>query len=203
MKTFVIDSENNITAFGAGETVLETEGAEKFKSKEELQQAAEAWQADRLVEIWNGIPGLKPIKKFTDRATAIARIWRAIQSLDGGAGQPTADVATELAVPGNKAARAMKGTRAKTAAKTSKSSRKAEAAGTVREGSKTAKILSLLRRPKGVTLKELINVTDWMAHSVRGFLSGAVGKKMGLTVESTKREDGDRVYKLCGAPHNL
>jgi hypothetical protein len=196
MKTFVIDSENSITVFGAGETGPETEGWERFKTKDELQLAAEAWPADRLVEIWNGIPGLKPIKKFTDRATAIARIWRAIQSLDGGAGQPTGDVATELAVPGNKAARAMKGTRAKTAAKTGKSSWRAKAAGTVREGSKTAKILGLLRQPKGVTLTELMKLTGWMAHSVRGFLSGAVGKKMGLTVESTKREDGDRVYKI-------
>ena len=72
----------------------------------------------------------------------------------------------------------------------------------MREGSKTAKILSLLRQPKGVTLKELMKLTGWMAHSVCGFLSGAVGKKMGLTVESTKREDGDRIYRLCGAPHN-
>jgi len=41
-----------------------------------------------------------------------------------------------------------------------------------------------------------MKLTGWMAHSVRGFLSGAVGKKMGLTVESTKREDGDRIYKI-------
>jgi hypothetical protein len=63
-------------------------------------------------------------------------------------------------------------------------------------GSKTGKILDLLKRPGGVTLKELMKATDWQAHSVRGFLSGTVGKKMGTPVESSKRANGERCYKL-------
>jgi len=43
-----------------------------------------AWPAARLIEVWNGIPGLTPVKKFTDRKSGVARIWKAIQSLDGG-----------------------------------------------------------------------------------------------------------------------
>jgi hypothetical protein len=66
---------------------------------------------------------------------------------------------------------------------------------TARHGSKTAKILDLLRRPGGVTLKELMKFTDWQAHSVRGFISGTVGKKMGISVESSLRTDGERVYR--------
>jgi hypothetical protein len=45
--------------------------------------------------------------------------------------------------------------------------------------------------PGGASLKELMKATDWQAHSVRGFLSGSVGKKMGLTVTSAKSEDGN------------
>jgi len=65
-----------------------------------------------------------------------------------------------------------------------------------RKGSKTAKILDLLKRPTGATLKDLMKTTGWLPHSVRGFLSGAVGKKMGLIVTSTKGEDGERTYSV-------
>ena len=65
-----------------------------------------------------------------------------------------------------------------------------------RPGSKTAKLLQLLERSGGATLHDLMKATDWQAHSVRGYLSGTLRKKMSLKVESTKREDGDRVYSL-------
>jgi hypothetical protein len=42
----------------------------------------------------------------------------------------------------------------------------------------------------------LMKATGWQAHSVRGFLSGTIGKKMGLTVISTKGEDGERSYSV-------
>jgi hypothetical protein len=66
-----------------------------------------------------------------------------------------------------------------------------------REGSKTAIILDLIRRPKGATLEELMAAAGWQAHSVRGMLSAVVTKKMGLKLQSTKREDGQRVYQLA------
>ena len=65
-----------------------------------------------------------------------------------------------------------------------------------RDGSKTAKVLDLLKRPGGVTANELMKATGWQPHSVRGFLSGTVGKKMGLAVTSTKGEDGERSYSI-------
>lgn len=67
-----------------------------------------------------------------------------------------------------------------------------------RAGSKTAKILDLLKRPGGATAKELMKATAWQPHSVRGFLSGTLGKKMGLTVASTKTKDGERHYSVKG-----
>jgi len=41
-----------------------------------------------------------------------------------------------------------------------------------------------------------MKATDWQAHSVRGFLSGTLGKKMGLTVASVKESDGGRTYSI-------
>src|SRR6266436_5705532 len=83
--------------------------------------------------------------------------------------------------------------KAKAAKKAPKGSRKAAGA---RDGSKTVKVLGLLKRPNGVTLKELMKATGWQPHSVRGFLSGAIRKKMGITVASTKAEDGERIYQV-------
>ena len=65
-----------------------------------------------------------------------------------------------------------------------------------RGGSKSAQILDLLKRPGGATSKELMKATGWLPHSVRGFLSGTVRKKRGLTVTSTKGEDGERTYSV-------
>jgi hypothetical protein len=72
----------------------------------------------------------------------------------------------------------------------------AKEASTPRPGSKGAKILDLIGRAKGATLAEIQKVTDWQAHSVRGFLSTAA-KKQGLKIESAKTEAGDRVYKIA------
>ena len=58
-------------------------------------------------------------------------------------------------------------------------------------------IIELLRRKEGATLGDLMKATGWQPHSVRGFLSAQVGKKLGLKLESTKREDGQRVYQLA------
>ncbi len=46
-----------------------------------------------------------------------------------------------------------------------------------------------------------MKATGWQPHSDRGFLSGTVGKKMGLTVTSTKGDDGERTYsvKACAS----
>jgi hypothetical protein len=75
-----------------------------------------------------------------------------------------------------------------------KAPKRAKTASGARDGSKTAKVLDLLKRPGGVTARELMKATGWQPHSVRGFLSGTVSKKMGLTVTSAKGEDGERTY---------
>ena len=65
-----------------------------------------------------------------------------------------------------------------------------------RDGSKAAQVLDLLKRPEGAKLAELMKATGWQAHSVRGFLSGTITKKMGLAVTSAKVEGGERSYSV-------
>ena len=65
-----------------------------------------------------------------------------------------------------------------------------------RDGSKKAEVLAMLARKGGCTLAEIMKATDWQAHTVRGFVSGTLGKKMGLTVTSAKNADGERTYSL-------
>ncbi len=63
-----------------------------------------------------------------------------------------------------------------------------------RENTKQAQVIALLKRPEGATLEQLVEATEWQAHSIRGFLS-LLGKKLGLAVESSKTESG-RIYRL-------
>ena len=88
-----------------------------------------------------------------------------------------------------------KGKAAKKASPTQKAPKAAQEKGT-RDGSKAAKVLALLKRPDGATLAELMKATGWQAHSVRGFLSGTVSKKLGLAVTSAKSEDSERTYSI-------
>jgi hypothetical protein len=91
--------------------------------------------------------------------------------------------------------KAKSGKKATPAKKAPKGAKKATGA---RDGSKASKVLELLNRPDGATAKELIKATGWQPHSIRGFLSGTVSKKMGMTVTSTKGEDGERTYSVKG-----
>jgi Protein of unknown function (DUF3489) len=102
----------------------------------------------------------------------------------------------EPRVASAKAKSGKKTTPARKPAKGAKSAKPAKTESGARQGSKTEHVLELLKRPNGATLQNLMKATGWQAHSVRGFLSGTVGKKMGLEVMSTKDESGERTYSL-------
>jgi Protein of unknown function (DUF3489) len=68
--------------------------------------------------------------------------------------------------------------------------------GAAKQGSKATAILDLLKRPTGATLKDLMKATGWQPHSVRGFLSGTLKKRMGTPLESFKSADGKRTYRV-------
>ncbi len=192
MKSFSIDRDNHTAAIAGSK---ETENA--FRSEAELYKLTAEWPVSRLVEIWNSIPGFTAVRKFTDRKTAVARIWKAIQKLESGDGAPAANVAASEPAEVNASAPSKKTTPAKHSAKAGKPARKPPSAAIVtRPGSKTAEVLGMLRHPKGATLRQLMQATGWQAHSVRGFISGTLGKKMHLPVISAKGDDGLRRYSL-------
>jgi integrase len=66
----------------------------------------------------------------------------------------------------------------------------------VRHGSKAAAILALLEQPGGATRGDIMRLTGWREHSVRGFISGVVMKRIGRKVHSAATEDGDRRYQI-------
>jgi Protein of unknown function (DUF3489) len=70
---------------------------------------------------------------------------------------------------------------------------------TPREGTKQALLISMLRRPDGATVEEVVEATGWQKHTVRGAISGALKKKLSLDVTSDKVEGRGRVYRIAGA----
>lgn len=68
---------------------------------------------------------------------------------------------------------------------------------TPRTGTKQAMLIEMLRRPDGATLDEISTTTGWQAHTVRGAMSGALGKKLGLVVTSEKDDVRGRVYRIA------
>jgi hypothetical protein len=83
MTTFTIDTDNNITAHGTPEEAAATAATpfDSFPSQKELAELVAAWPGERLVAIWNSLPGVTPVQKFKDRTTAATRIWKNIQEL--------------------------------------------------------------------------------------------------------------------------
>ena len=65
-----------------------------------------------------------------------------------------------------------------------------------RAGTKQAMLIALLQAPEGATMDAIMGATGWQSHTVRGAMSGALGKKLGLVVTSAKEGDGARVYRI-------
>jgi hypothetical protein len=96
------------------------------------------------------------------------------------------------------------------AARRDDAAREAEAAAkpTPRAGTKQALMIEMLKRPEGATVEQIAAATGWQHHTIRGAISGALKKKLGLTVEATRtREVGPNktgakgsstVYRIVG-----
>ena len=64
----------------------------------------------------------------------------------------------------------------------------------IRAGTKQAQIIAMLQRPEGATVAEMVEATGWLAHTVRGSISGALKKKLGLPITAEKVEGRGTVY---------
>jgi hypothetical protein len=155
MATFTIDSENNIVAHtgrpaGADES-------QSFSTPRELAKLTAEWPASRLVDTWNSFAGvapfddLKPVKKFTDRKAAVARIFKAVERLSPDAAPQAMPVGTERTRSKKSPAKASRRARTQKDATEARTNKKAE-------------VIAMMKRPKGATLPE-INGSDRLAEA--------------------------------------
>jgi hypothetical protein len=138
MTTFTIDTDNNISAFATAEEAAAaiTTTFESFVSQKELAQLAVTWPAERLVAIWNSLPGVTEVNSFKNVKAAASKIWGRIQGLGGAAnpepeGKPKAAKKVKVGAKAAKGASAMgksgkKATAAKKAPKPKKRRREAK-----------------------------------------------------------------------------
>lgn len=185
---FTIDDENNITA-GANEA-----NALQFANIAEFEAFLRNQPSDRLVAIWNTLPGVKPTNKFTSRETGVCRITKAVRKFIGkendAAPAPVEAAAENVATSDRMEHKKKPATIKKRAAKTER------ALSAVKEGSKAAKAVALLSRAGGVTLAQLSKAMDWLPHTTRSFVSAGLAKK-GIKVNSFKTEKGERAYAIA------
>src|ERR1043166_9552768 len=125
MTTFTIDAQNNIARQDSGSPI--PEGSAAFATEAELAMLAESWPATRLIAIWNALPGVQPVRKFTNRRTAVRRIWAALQVASPGGPAGTPRIPAKRSAPKPKSAIAK------------------------RAMTKTEKVIALLHRPEGAT----------------------------------------------------
>lgn len=66
-----------------------------------------------------------------------------------------------------------------------------------RSGTKQEVVIAMLRAEGGATIEEIMAATNWAGHTTRGFLSGTLKKKLGLTITSEKVEGRGRAYMIA------
>jgi hypothetical protein len=103
-----------------------------------------------------------------------------------GATPPDTDATSaDAGAPATKAGRvASPAKRKATAAKRGKAASAEKP--TPRAGTKQALMIDLLKRPEGVTVEQIADVTGWQKHTIRGAISGALKKKLGFTIEARR-----------------
>jgi hypothetical protein len=154
---FIIHLDNRSEASSLSSKLPKFDGSTTFATEREFRDVVADWPGHRFVEVWNRLPRAKKVSKFTDRSTAIRRIWKALHELK---------TATEASLKGD--------------------------AGKI---TKAERVTALLSGPSGASLRAIMALTGWQPHSVRGFISAQLSKRMGLKIHSFKR-NGERIYRI-------
>ena len=175
MRIFTIDAGNTIAVSTSTERGSKS-GAARFTNEKQFAALAARWPGSRLVEIWNDLPGVRKVGKFTDRQTGVRRIWKAIERLEPHVGADAASGGDRPSSPG-------------------KAPTPPVEPAIVRTDTKAARVIALLKQPAGATLKAIMTLTGWQSQSVRGFITAHVRQKMNYRVQSFKR-GGERVYRI-------
>jgi hypothetical protein len=187
MATFTIDSDTNIAAHAG--PLASADDLQSCSTAKELAKLTAEWPASRLVDTWNSFASvapfddLKPVKKFTSRKVAVARIWEAVQRMSRDVEQPATPVRTERRESKKSPAKASRRARAQNGATESRTNKRGE-------------VIGLMKRAKGATLPEIMEATAWQKHTVRGFVS-ILGTKGGEKIESSKNAAGERTYRIA------
>ena len=83
MKTFTISEANQITIFSSKKEAAASQTPfEAFSNHDELAELTADWPMQRLISVWNNIPGVSPVSKFTSRKVAIERLWKVMLRMD-------------------------------------------------------------------------------------------------------------------------
>jgi len=196
---FRIDTDGGIAAYPTkteAQAAVTTEGGSLFATKAELADLGKNLPMQTLVDAWNSLTGVTPVKRFKDRASATGRIWEVVNATLAPKPQapPAAQAEAQTTAPAEPqpAAKAKRQRASAAAPDTTAPTPDTIAPAPAREGSKKAQALAMLER--GTTREELQTTFGWLPHTTRGFLS-MLGKTR--AIEATKGEDGIRIYRLA------
>ena len=186
---FRLDEDGGISAYATQAEAAKAaaaEGGSTFETFRGLTTITKLKPVQLLVDCWNSLPGVTPVKRFKDRDSAVRRIWAVIE-------ESVAPTMREALYPEQHKEPLRQGQTIKLEiAAPPLPQPEQHQAPAPREGSKKAQALAMLKA--GTTREALQTTFGWLAHTTRGFLS-ILGKTH--KIEVTKHQDGTRYYRLA------
>ena len=198
---FRLDEDGGISAYATqaeAARAAAAEGGSTFETFRGLTTITKLKPVQLLVDCWNSLPGVTPVKRFKDRESAVRRIWAVIEESVAPTMREALypeqhkeplrqgqTITLEIAAPPLPQPEQQE-------APAPAAAPEQQQAPAPREGSKKAQALAMLKA--GTTREALQTTFGWLPHTTRGFLS-ILGKTHKLEV--TKQQDGTRYYRLA------